>query len=84
MADEFAKSGSNTILRAYEYTGFDPLIKDSEGWTAAIKRFNPTNQSDEDESGDSDDDLLPDPYTQRYKQELRKEVCMNAINYHDP
>ena len=41
MADECAATGCNTILRAYAYTGFDPLVKDSEGWQKAIARFNP-------------------------------------------
>ena len=74
MDDEFAATGYNTIIRAYAYTGFDPLVKDSEGWAAAIARFNPTNNDDSD-STDSDDEALPDPYTQEYEDDLRKEVC---------
>ena len=73
LADEFAATGSNSILRAYAYTGFDPLVKDSEGWAAAIARFNPTNK--DDDSSDSESGPLPDPYTEEYRQEVRREVC---------
>ena len=72
MTDEFAATDYNTIIRAYEYTGFDPLVKDSEGWDAAIARFNPTNK--DDDSSDSENEAPPDPYTQQHQDQVRREV----------
>ena len=64
-------------MRAFEYTGFDPLVKDSEGWRAAIARFNPSNADDDsDDSDDSEYESVPDPYSQQEKDDLRKEVCI--------
>ena len=31
LRKEFEDTGTNTIVRAYAYTGFDPLVKESPG-----------------------------------------------------
>jgi len=36
LQEEFVKTGTNTIVRAYEYTGFDPLVKDSPGTSVIV------------------------------------------------
>ena len=72
LHDDFDKTGTNTIVRAYEYTGFAPLVKDSEGWAKAIARFNPDTKDDTTSSDDSDD-ALADPYAEAEKSDLRKE-----------
>lgn len=72
MADEFAVTGCNTIVRAYAYTGFDPLVKDSEGWAQAIARFNPTtttNDCDDSDNGDSPMDVEDERDEERMRQE---------------
>ena len=38
MREEFAETGTNTIIRAYTYTGFDPLVRESPGSSTCICR----------------------------------------------
>lgn len=64
---------SNTCTRVYNYVhppGFDPLVKDSEGWLKAIARFNPGNET---ATTESDDESVPDCENEREEDAMRQE-----------
>ena len=83
LKDDFDANGTNTITRAYAYTGFAPLVKDCEGWAKAIARFNPNMENDGGESSDSNDEVM-DPYAEAEEAQLRKEGRDLAKEVHTP
>ena len=38
LMEEYKKTGSNTVVRTYEYTGFDPLVRESPGKSHTVTR----------------------------------------------
>ena len=86
LRSDFEKHGTNSITRAFEYTGFYPLVEMSEGWKNAIDRFEKclhgSATSEEGESTISPWDLVDDVERMARMQDHYDKMAREVLKEH--